>query len=73
MLLVSLGYAPEEEFNVLHGQRRLFFLDNGHHREADVFLDAIEMCHRLDLREASPDPRSPRWPPPTCCSRSCRW
>ena len=51
MLLVSLGYAPEEEFNVLHGQRRLFFLDTGHHREADVFLDAIEMCHRLDLRE----------------------
>ncbi len=50
-LLVEQGYTPEEEFNVLHGQRRLFFLDPVHRREADVFLDAIEMCHRLDLRE----------------------
>lgn len=50
-LMVELGYMPEEEFNVLHGQRRLFFLDSEHKREADVFLDAIEMCHRLDLRE----------------------
>jgi hypothetical protein len=50
-LLVEQGYVPEEEFNVLHGQRRLFFLDQKHKREADIFLDAIEMCHRLDLRE----------------------
>jgi hypothetical protein len=50
-LLTEQGYTPEEEFNVLHGQRRLFFLDPVHKREADVFLDAIEMCHRLDLRE----------------------
>jgi hypothetical protein len=48
-LLVGLGYEPEEEFNVLHGQRRLFFLDREHQRQADVFLDRIEMCHRLDL------------------------
>jgi hypothetical protein len=48
-LLVDLGYEPEEEFNVLHGQRRLFFLDREHNRQADVFLDRIEMCHRLDL------------------------
>jgi hypothetical protein len=50
-LLVEHGYTPEEEFNVLHGQRRLFFLDSANNREADIFLDAIEMCHRLDLRE----------------------
>jgi hypothetical protein len=49
--MVEQGYVPEEEFNVLHGQRRLFFLDQKHKREADIFLDAIEMCHRLDLRE----------------------
>lgn len=48
-LFVDLGYEPEEEFNVLHGQRRLFFLDREHNRQADVFLGAIEMCHRLDL------------------------
>jgi hypothetical protein len=50
-LMIELGYVPEEEFNVLHGQRRLFFLDKQNNREADVFLDAIEMCHRLDLRD----------------------
>jgi hypothetical protein len=50
-LMLGLGYKPEEEFNVLHGQRRLFFLDTAHQREADIFLDRIEMCHELDLRE----------------------
>jgi len=50
-LMVDLQYVPEEEFNVLHGQRRLFFLDSEHQRQVDVFLDAIEMCHRLDLRK----------------------
>lgn len=48
-LLLELGYEPESEFNVLHGQHRLFFLDREHHRQADVFLDRIDMCHRLDL------------------------
>jgi hypothetical protein len=50
-LMVELGYEPEEEFNVLHGQRRLFFLDREHQRQADIFLDRIEMCHRLDLAD----------------------
>jgi hypothetical protein len=49
-LFLELGYEPEEEFNVLHGQRRMFFLDPVHQRQADVFLDRIEMCHALDLR-----------------------
>lgn len=48
-LMPTLGYEPEEEFNVLHGRRRLFFLDQINSREADIFIDAIEMCHRLDL------------------------
>jgi hypothetical protein len=47
-----LGYAAEEEFNVLHGQRRLFFTDPGNGgRQADVFLDRIEGCHTLELRD----------------------
>jgi hypothetical protein len=48
---VGLGYAPEEEFNVLHGQHRLFFREPSGAWEADVFLDRIEMCHQLDVRE----------------------
>jgi hypothetical protein len=50
-LFTGLGYAAEVEFNTLHGQHRLFFHDHEHNRDADVFLDAIEMCHRLDLRD----------------------
>jgi hypothetical protein len=50
-LFTQLGYVPDEEFNVLHGQRRLFFLDVEHGRQADIFLDRITMCHDLDLRE----------------------
>lgn len=49
-LFASVGYLPEEEFNVLHGQRRLFFRHPDSPLEADVFLDRIEMCHELDLR-----------------------
>ncbi|HEY2600903.1 MAG TPA: hypothetical protein VGI67_05045 [Thermoleophilaceae bacterium] len=50
-LFHELGYEPDEEFNVLHGQHRLFFLDSVHQRQADVFLDRVEMCHVMDLRE----------------------
>ena len=50
-LFGELGYEPEPEFNLLHGQRRLFFSQPGTGAEADVFLDRIEMCHALDLRD----------------------
>ncbi len=50
-MFAELGYTPEEEFNALHGQRRLFFFDRSNDRHADVFLDRIEMCHTLDLRD----------------------
>jgi hypothetical protein len=47
----SLGYTAEEEFNLLHGQRRLFFVEPDGRWQADVFLDRIEMCHTLELRD----------------------
>jgi hypothetical protein len=50
-LFASIGYEAEEEFNALHGQRRLFFLDRSQNRQADVFLDRIEMCHQLDVSD----------------------
>ena len=61
-MLAGLGYEPETEFNVIHGQRRLFFLDMERQRQVDVFLDKIEMCHQLDLRnrlEARPQALAP--------------
>jgi hypothetical protein len=50
-LFKSLGYEPERQFNDLHGETRLFFQDHAHSREADVFIDGITACHRLDLRD----------------------
>lgn len=49
-LFRSLGYEPEEEFNLFHGKHRLFFHHQKSGYEADIFLDKIEMCHTLDLR-----------------------
>jgi len=50
-LFVELGYAPDEEFNSLHGGRRLFFTDPEHDHEADVFIDVIRGCHTLELAD----------------------
>src|SRR3954451_10952477 len=50
-LFTALGYEPEREFNDLHGERRLFFIDHTNRREADVFLDAVKACHTLELRD----------------------
>lgn len=50
-LLGDLGYAAEEEFNALHGRRRLMFWDPRNGRQLDVFVDEMVMCHTLDLRD----------------------
>ena len=50
-LFAKLGYQPEKEFNLLHGQRRLFFRDAEGRWEADVFVDRIEGCHVLELQD----------------------
>jgi hypothetical protein len=49
-LLPSLGYAPDREFNLLHGASRLLFRDQAG-RQIDIFLDQFIMCHSFDLRE----------------------
>jgi hypothetical protein len=50
-LFVELGYVPDEQFNALHGETRLFFNDEQNQREADVFVDAVRGCHELELSE----------------------
>jgi hypothetical protein len=50
-LFEELGYVAEAEFNSLHGERRLFFIDRENRREADVFLDNVDACHQLQLRD----------------------
>jgi hypothetical protein len=49
-LFRELGYRPDEQFNALHGRRRLFFWDDHNQRQVDIFLDRVEMCHALDVR-----------------------
>lgn len=48
--LVALGYEPDRTFNTLHGHQRLYFWDPVHHRQIDIFLDTLRMCHTLDFR-----------------------
>jgi hypothetical protein len=46
--IVDVGFAADSQFNTRGGGRRFRFLSaEGDH--VDVFVDAFEMCHRLDL------------------------
>lgn len=51
-LFAGLGYHAEEEFNALHGENRLFFIDRENSREADVFVDKVDACHTLELADS---------------------
>ncbi len=50
LLVESLGYAPDREFNMLHGHRRLFFWDEVNRRQVDVFVNDANLCHRVELK-----------------------
>ena len=47
--LAELGYAPNDRFNALRGDRRLLFYDTVNGRQLDVFVGTFAMCHALDL------------------------
>jgi hypothetical protein len=59
----SLGYEANERFNLMQGDRRLYFYDTEHGRQLDVFIDSIRMSHIIDLRDRL-DHQGP------CCSPS---
>ena len=46
---VAMGYEPRRRFNAMMGRRRLIFNDLSNQRRADVFLDFLEMSHKLDF------------------------
>lgn len=50
-LMEELGYAPDREFNTLHGHRRLFFWDEANGRQVDVFVDEAHLCHQVNLEK----------------------
>lgn len=50
VLFPSLGYEANERFNLMNGDSRLYFYDNGHSRQVDIFIDVFKMSHVIDLR-----------------------
>ena len=48
-LLEASGYEPDQEFNAVHGARRLLYYDRPNGRQLDVFIGEFRMCHQLDL------------------------
>lgn len=46
--LAERGYEPEARFNALHGDRRQ--IHHGPAGKLDLFVDAFQMCHAIDLR-----------------------
>jgi len=50
-LFPALGYEANERFNLMQGDRRLYFYDAVHGRQIDVFIDWFKMSHVIDLRD----------------------
>jgi hypothetical protein len=46
----ALGYEANERFNLMQGDRRLYFYDADNGRQVDVFIDVMRMSHVIDLR-----------------------
>ncbi len=49
-LFPSLGYEANDRFNLMNGDSRLYFYDNEHSRQVDIFIDVFKMSHVIDLR-----------------------
>ena len=49
-LFRELGYEPNERFNLMNGDRRLYFYDAHNGRQVDIFIDVFRMSHDIDLR-----------------------
>lgn len=49
-LFPELGYEANERFNLMNGDRRLYFYDVDHNRQVDIFVDIFKMSHVIDLR-----------------------
>jgi Uncharacterised nucleotidyltransferase len=60
--LESNGYAPDAQFNALHGAQRLLHFDTANHRQVDTFVSTFAMCHTIDLADRLP-PGSPTLAP----------
>ena len=48
-VLGELGYAPNQTFNLLNGDRRLLFYEERGERQIDVFVNRFHMCHSIPI------------------------
>jgi predicted regulator of Ras-like GTPase activity (Roadblock/LC7/MglB family) len=48
----ELGYAPERNFNMLHGSQRLRFTSNENKLGLEIFLDSLKMYHSLHFSDS---------------------
>ena len=46
----AIGYEANDRFNLMQGDRRLYFFDSNNGKQVDVFIDVIRMSHVIDLR-----------------------
>ena len=49
-LFPALGYEANDRFNLMNGDRRLYFYDAENGRQVDIFIDVFKMSHVIDLR-----------------------
>jgi len=49
-LFPALGYEANDRFNLMNGDRRLYFYDANNGRQVDIFIDVFKMSHVIDLR-----------------------
>ena len=46
-----MGYHGDRSFNLLNGDKRQIFIQEGTGRRIDVFVGDFEMCHKLPLKD----------------------
>jgi len=45
------GFVPDARFNLLHGDRQMYFTTADGKTSVDVIMDRLNMCHILDFRD----------------------
>src|SRR5438093_6218857 len=49
--LGELGFVGDQRFNLLHGDRQMYFTTPEGGTTVDVIMDRLNMCHVLDFRD----------------------
>src|SRR5438105_7318496 len=49
--LGELGFVGDQRFNLLHGDRQMYFTTPDGATSVDVIMDHLNMCHVLDFKD----------------------